>query len=75
MAEFVTCSETDCLPIPMGMPDNEAAAFIFTYGTSYHALKDRANLAPGEKLLILGAPAGVTLVVTYACSASGAREA
>ena len=40
MAEFVTCSETDCLPIPKGMRDNEAAAFIFTYGTSYHALKD-----------------------------------
>ena len=73
MAEFVTCSETDCLPIPMGMPDNEAAAFIFTYGTSYHALKDRANLAPGEKLLILGAAGGVGLAAVELGKAMGAE--
>ena len=30
--------------IPDNMPYDEAACFIFTYGTSHHALKDRAHL-------------------------------
>ena len=45
--------------IPDAMPYDEAACFIFTYGTSHHALKDRAHLRPGETLLILGAAGGV----------------
>ena len=47
------------VPIPDGMPYEDAACFIFTYGTSHHALKDRAHLRPGETLLILGAAGGV----------------
>ena len=36
-----------------------AAATTMTYGTSYHALVQRANLVPGETLLVLGAAGGV----------------
>jgi NADPH2:quinone reductase len=48
-----------CVPIPDSMSTELAGAFAFTYATSYHALKDRAHLAPGEKLLVLGAAGGV----------------
>jgi NADPH2:quinone reductase len=38
-----------------------AAGIIMTYGTSYHALKQRAGLTKGESLLVLGAGGGVGL--------------
>jgi len=37
------------------MQFDEAAALLMTYGTSQHALKDRAQLRSGETLLVLGA--------------------
>jgi len=47
------------IKIPDAMPYEDAACFIFTYGTSHHALKDRAQLQQGESVLILGAAGGV----------------
>ena len=44
-----------CMPLPAGFPAIDAAAFIMTYATSYHALVDRAALQPGETVLVLGA--------------------
>lgn len=41
------------------MPFEDAACFMLTYATSYHALKDRAAMQPGETLLVLGAAGGV----------------
>ena len=73
MAEFVSCPAKECLPVPVGMPDEEAAAFIFTYGTSYHALKNRATLSPGQKLLVLGAAGGVGLAAVELGKAMGAE--
>lgn len=61
------------LRIPDGMPYDEAACFIFTYGTSHHALKDRANLQPGESLLILGAAGGVGAAAIELGKAAGAK--
>ena len=49
------------IPIPADMDFVTASAFVMTYGTSYHALKDRAQPQPGEKLLVLGAAGGVGL--------------
>jgi NADPH2:quinone reductase len=43
------------------MPSTVAAGFTMTYGTSMHALKQRAQLQPGETLLVLGAGGGVGL--------------
>ncbi|MEX0307591.1 MAG: NADPH:quinone oxidoreductase family protein [Ruegeria sp.] len=59
--------------IPDAMPFEDAACFIFTYGTSYHALKDRAHLQPGETLLVLGAAGGVGSAAIELAKAMGAR--
>jgi NADPH2:quinone reductase len=55
------------------MDFNTAAAFSMTYGTSMHALKQRANLQPGETLLVLGASGGVGLAAVEIGKAMGAR--
>jgi len=50
-----------------------AGAFAFTYATSYHALVDRAQLKPGERLLVLGAAGGVGLAAVEIGAALGAE--
>lgn len=60
-AEEVVCAAQAVIPIPEQMDFRTAAAFLMTYGTSHHALKDRAQLRAGESLLVLGAAGGVGL--------------
>lgn len=60
-AEEVVAEASATLPIPEGMDFETAASIMYTYGTSYHALKNRAHLQPGETLLVLGAAGGVGL--------------
>ena len=50
-----------------------ASSFIVTYGTTYHALKDRADLKAGENLVVLGAAGGVGLSAVEIGKAMGAR--
>lgn len=59
--------------IPDSMPYDEAACFLLTYGTSHHALKDRAAIKAGESLLILGAAGGVGVAAIELGKAAGAR--
>ncbi|MGR8947812.1 MAG: NADPH:quinone oxidoreductase family protein [Gammaproteobacteria bacterium] len=73
MAEQVVTKAFKCAPMPDSMPYSEAAAFIFTYGTSYHALKQRASLQAGDTLLVLGAAGGVGLAAVELGKAMGAR--
>ena len=73
MAEKLALSADRCIPMPDAMPFDEAAAFVMTYGTSYHALKDRAGLKAGETLLVLGAAGGVGLAAVELGKAMGAR--
>lgn len=47
------------IPVPEGLDLVTAAGFALTYGTAYHALKDRARVRAGEWLLVLGASGGV----------------
>jgi len=61
------------IPIPEVMSFEEAAALIMTYGTSYYALKDRAQLKAGETLLVLGAAGGVGAAAVELGKAMGAR--
>ena len=61
MAEQICVPVQVVMPIPDEMDFATAAGFILVYGTSYHALKQRAQLQPGEKLLVLGAGGGVGL--------------
>ncbi len=73
MAEQVVTEANRCVAMPDTMPYEEAAALIFTYGTSYHALKQRAETAAGETLLVLGAAGGVGLSAVELGKAMGAR--
>lgn len=72
-AEEMVADADRLVPMPDGMDFVPASAFILTYGTSYHALKDRANLQPGETLLVLGASGGVGLAAVQLGKAMGAH--
>jgi NADPH:quinone reductase len=58
-AEKVAVDASRVFPIPTDMDFITAAATLYNYGTSYHALKDRGALKAGETLLVLGAAGGV----------------
>ncbi|WP_303718709.1 NADPH:quinone oxidoreductase family protein [Brevundimonas naejangsanensis] len=73
MVERLKVRAETLIPIPDGMDYETAAAFIMTYGTSYYALKDRAQLQPGETLLVLGAAGGVGAAAVELGKAMGAR--
>ena len=62
-----------CMPLPVGFPFVDAAAFIMIYGTSHHALVDRAQLLAGETVLVLGAAGGVGTAAIQIAKAVGAR--
>ncbi|MBV8427079.1 MAG: NADPH:quinone oxidoreductase family protein [Hyphomicrobiales bacterium] len=61
------------LRVPEGVSDEQAAGLIVTYGTSLHALKNRARLKAGETLAVLGAAGGVGLAAVEIGHAMGAR--
>lgn len=60
-------------PLPEAFPFEDGAAFAFTYGTSYHALIDRAALKAGETVFVLGAAGGVGSAALQIAKAAGAR--
>jgi NADPH2:quinone reductase len=61
------------MKIPDAMPFDEASCLVLTYGTSHHALKNRAEIKAGESLLILGAAGGVGAAAIELGKAAGAR--
>jgi NADPH2:quinone reductase len=60
-AEYVVVKSNRVFKVPNEMDFIAAACTLYTYGTSYYALKDRAELKSGETLLVLGAAGGVGL--------------
>ncbi|HWI39349.1 MAG TPA: NADPH:quinone oxidoreductase family protein [Burkholderiales bacterium] len=72
-AEEVKTEAARLLPLPEKMDFVTGAAFVLTYGTSDHALRDRAALKAGETLLVLGAAGGVGLAAIEIGKALGAR--
>ena len=72
-AEEVKVDARKLFPIPPAMDFATAAAFGLTYGTSEHALVDRAALKSGETLLVLGAAGGVGLAAIEIGKILGAR--
>ncbi len=72
-AEQVAAPGKGAIPLPEEMDFVTAAAFLMTYGTSHHALKDRARMRRGETLLVLGAAGGVGLAAVDLGKAMGAR--
>jgi NADPH:quinone reductase len=61
------------MPLPPGFAFDDASAFICTYGTTHHALIDRAQLKAGETVLVLGAAGGVGTAAIQIAKAVGAR--
>jgi NADPH2:quinone reductase len=72
-AEELTVDEARVLPVPDAISDEVAAGLVLTYGTSHHALVQRAAMAPGETLLVLGASGGVGLAAVEIGARLGAR--
>lgn len=72
-ADEVVTDSWRVFPLPDNVGFVEAAGFIITYATSYHALKDRAQIKPGETLLVLGAAGGVGLTAVELGKLMGAR--
>jgi NADPH:quinone reductase len=71
-AEQVLARESECFPIPPEMDFATAAGFAIAYGTSHGALEWRAQIKPGEMLLVLGASGGVGLTAVEIGKAMGA---
>jgi NADPH2:quinone reductase len=72
-AEECVASAARVFALPPGVDFAAAAAFSLTYGTAWLALKDRARLASGETLLVLGAAGGVGIAAIDVGKALGAR--
>src|SRR6266849_7228490 len=73
VAEEVLAEAAQLIPMPEGMDFITASAFVLTCGTAHHALKDRAQLKPGETLLVLGAAGGVGLAAVEIGKVMGAH--
>ena len=72
-AEKCVAEESTTMPLPDGLNFEQGAGFAVTYGTSYHALKQRAQLQAGETVLVLGAAGGVGITAVEIAKAMGAR--
>jgi NADPH:quinone reductase-like Zn-dependent oxidoreductase len=72
-AEEVLADAARLIPMPLGADFKLASSFVMTYGTSYHALKDRAHLQAGETLVVLGAAGGVGLAAVELGKVLGAK--
>jgi NADPH2:quinone reductase len=71
--EEVAVQEKSCTRIPDNMEFAAAAGFMLAYGTSWHAVRDRAALQPSETMLVLGASGGVGLAAVEIGKAIGAK--
>ncbi|ABF43840.1 Alcohol dehydrogenase, zinc-binding protein (plasmid) [Deinococcus geothermalis DSM 11300] len=72
-AEQLLAPASVVMPLPDGLELEVAAGLPLAYGTSMHALADRAQLQAGETLLVLGAAGGVGLAAVMIGKALGAR--
>jgi NADPH2:quinone reductase len=69
----IAVDQNAVMPMPEGLDFKQAAGVAMTYFTSYHALKQRANLQEGETLLVLGAAGGVGSTAVELGKLMGAR--
>jgi NADPH:quinone reductase len=75
-AQEALVDATHIVPLPATISDADfelAGSFVLTYGTSLHAIKDRAEAKPGESLLVLGAGGGVGLAAVEIGKLMGLR--
>ncbi|MDP1842642.1 MAG: zinc-binding dehydrogenase [Sediminibacterium sp.] len=71
-AESVIVDASRVFPMPPNMRFITAASTLYTFGTSYHALKDRGQLQAGETVLVLGAAGGVGIAAVELAKLMGA---
>jgi len=71
-AEQCIADEATSMPLPDGLSFAQGAGFSVTYGTSFHALRQRAALLEGETVLVLGAAGGVGITAVEVAKALGA---
>jgi len=72
-AEFVRAPEVNCLPYPENLSFEEAASIPLVFQTAWHMLIARAELQPGEGVLVLGAGSGVGSAAIQVAKFFGAR--
>jgi NADPH2:quinone reductase len=72
-AEQIAVDASRVIKIPESLSYEIAAGFMLAYGTSWHAVRDRALLLPSETMLVLGAAGGVGLSAVEIGKAIGAR--
>jgi NADPH2:quinone reductase len=70
--EEIAADAADLTRVPEGVPLATAAGLLVTYGTTLHAFRDRAALAPGETVAVLGASGGVGQAAIEIARAMGA---
>lgn len=73
-AEKVLAPSGYCFPAPEEMPCEVVASFGLSYQTAYFALTDRAQLSPGDIVLVLGATGGIGMAAVQLASALGAGK-
>lgn len=71
--EKVAVPAERCVLVPAGVADEVAAGISITYGTAIHGLEDRARLAAGETVAVLGASGGAGLAAVEIAHLLGAR--
>lgn len=71
-AEQVSVPANQVMPLPDSIPLTEAAGLITAHATAHHALKQRANIQPGETLVVTGAAGGTGLAAVQIGKAMGA---
>lgn len=72
-AEFVRCPEVNCMPYPENLDWAHAAAVPLVFQTAWHMLINRAQLQPGEEVLVLAAGSGVGSAAVQIAKFFGAR--
>ena len=71
-AEEILADAGRCVPMPDNLDYAVASSFFVTYGTSYHALKDRAHLKPGEKRRVCTVPPPCQIICTASSASASA---
>ncbi len=72
-AEQLAISANNVIPVPDFIPPTEACNLLVAHGTAHHALEQRANLQPGETLVVLGAAGGTGIAAVQIGKAMGAK--
>ena len=72
-SEQVLAHQSIVQPLPKGLSAEHATALMCAYGTSHHALKQRANLKENEHVLILGAAGSTGIAAIEIAKAMGAK--